>query len=385
MSKLIDRLVNKAIAVLSRYKDRQEVNSYINGIRSSYQKLSHKVELAKEQEQEIQEYYTKLLGHPIPLDWHKYFYSRTGNFSKLYFPTSEYKTDIVGRLNVFPLKRAYTDKNLSDILLPDAHQPKIILKNMNGFFYFEGKAVSLKEAIEKCKDLGDVIIKPSLSSRGNGVQILHIEGGIVNKNHTLKEIFETYESDFQLDEIVHQHKDMSALNPTSINTIRLLTYRTDMDINLLYTVIRIGREGKTVDNESAGGISTLIKSDGTLGKYAYGAPGNDNIECTDSGVKLDGYKIPSYHVAIEKVKEYHLSFPFFKLMAWDIAIEEDGTPTLIEFNVTPDLSQSANGPAFGEFTETILKDAKNKRNTWSRLGETAMWKRNVGRNVRFDK
>ena len=385
MSKLIDRFVNKAIAVLSHYKDRQEVNSYIDGIRSSYEKLAHKTELTKEQENEIQEYYTKLLGHPIPLDWHRYFYSRTGNYSKLYFPTSEYKTDIVGRLNVFPLKRAYTDKNLSDILLPIAHQPKIILKNMNGFFYFDGKAVSLQDATEKCKNLGDVIIKPSLSSRGNGVQILHIEDGIVNKKQTLEAIFKLYESDYQIDEIVRQHKDMSALNPTSINTIRLLTYRMGMDINLLYTVIRIGRKGKSVDNESAGGISTIINSDGTLGRYAYGAPGNDNIEYTDSGVKLDGYKIPSYHAAIERVKEYHLSFPFFKLMAWDIAIEEDGTPTLIEFNVTPDLSQSANGPAFGEYTEDILKDAMSKRNTWSRLGEAAMWKRNVGRNVRFDK
>ena len=385
MSKLVDKFVNKAIAVLSRYKDKQEVQSYIDSIRSSYSKLAHKKELTKEQEREIQEYYTKLLGHPIPLDWHRYFYSRTGNYSKLYFPTSEYKTDIVGRLNVFPLKRAYTDKNLSDILLPDAHQPKIFLKNMNGFFYFEGKAVSKEEAIDKCKNLGDVIIKPSLSSRGNGVQVLHIENGLVNTKQTLEEIFKTYMSDYQIDELVYQHKDMSALNPTSINTIRILTYRTGMDINVLYTVIRIGRKGQSVDNESAGGISTQINHDGTLGKYAYGAPGDDNIEYTDSGVKLDGYKIPSYHTAIEKVKEYHLNFPFFKLMAWDIAIEEDGCPTLIEFNVTPDLSQSANGPAFGDFTEVLLKDAIGKKNTWSRIGETAMWKRNVGKNVRFDK
>ena len=119
MSKLIDRLVNKAIAVLSRYKDRQEVNSYINGVRSNYEKLAHKKELTKEQEKEIQEYYTKLLGHPIPLDWHRYFTARTGIFSKLYIPTSEYKTNIVGRLNVFPLKRAYTDKNITDLLLPE--------------------------------------------------------------------------------------------------------------------------------------------------------------------------------------------------------------------------------------------------------------------------
>ncbi len=379
MSKLIDKLVNKAIGILSRYKDRQEVKEYISGIRSSQKKLKQSRSLTQAQEKEIQEFYTGLLGHPIPLEWHRFFYSRTGIYSKLYLPTSEYKTNIVGRLNVYPLKRAYTDKNLSDVFLPSAHQPRIYLKNMNGFYYYEGKAVSSQEALEKCRNLGDVIIKPSLSSRGMGVRVLHIrEGRIDNGNQTLEEVFKEYGSDFQLDELVRQHKDMSALNPTSINTIRLLTYRTGMDVRMVYSVIRIGRKGKTIDNESAGGISTQILPDGTLGKYAYGAPGNDRIEYTDCGVRLDGYRIPSYQDAVEKVKEYHLQFPFFNLMAWDIAIEEDGTPTLIEFNVTPDLSQSANGPAFGEYTEEILKDAMSRRNTWSRIGASAMWRMNVG-------
>lgn len=379
MSKLIDKLVNKAIGILSRYKDRQEVKEYISGIRSSQKKLKQSRSLTQAQEKEIQEFYAGLLGHPIPLEWHRFFYSRTGIYSKLYLPTSEYKTNIVGRLNVYPLKRAYTDKNLSDVFLPSAHQPRIYLKNMNGFYYYEGKAVSSQEALEKCRNLGDVIIKPSLSSRGMGVRVLHIrEGRIDNGNQTLEEVFKEYGSDFQLDELVRQHKDMSALNPTSINTIRLLTYRTGMDVRMVYSVIRIGRKGKTIDNESAGGISTQILPDGTLGKYAYGAPGNDRIEYTDCGVRLDGYRIPSYQDAVEKVKEYHLQFPFFNLMAWDIAIEEDGTPTLIEFNVTPDLSQSANGPAFGEYTEEILKDAMSRRNTWSRIGASAMWRMNVG-------
>lgn len=385
MSNFIDKLLSKTIFILSIYKDKREERMYLNNIRSSYKKLSYKTKLSKEQKKEIQEYYTKLLGHPIPLDWHKYFYSRTGHYSKLYLPTSEYKTDIVARLNVFPLKRAYTDKNLADILLPEAHQPKIILKNMNGYYYFEGRAIPLQEAIKKCYNLGDVIIKPSLLSRGKGVQILHIENGYINHSHQrLEDIFNSYKADFQIDELVHQHKDMSALNPTSINTIRILTYRTGMDVLVLYTVIRIGRKGESIDNESAGGISTQINPNGTLNKYAYGAPGNDRIEFTDSGVKLDGYKIPSYHSAIEKVKDYHLKFPFFKLMAWDVAIEEDGSPTLIEFNMTPDLSQSANGPAFGEYTEMILKEAMTRKNTWSRIGENAMWKKNYQENFQSE-
>ena len=377
MSNIIDLLVNKSIKVLSHYKDKRDRDSYIKGIRMSYLKLSDKKKLSKEQEEEIQMYYTNLLGHKIPLDWHQYFFARTGYYSKYYIPTSEYKTDIVGRLNVYPLKRAYTDKNVTDLILPMAHQPRIILKNMNGYFYIDGKAVTRQEAFEACRDLGDVILKPSLSSRGNGVRILHIENGMTNVNNkSLDDVFDEYISDYQIQELVRQHKDMSKLNPSSINTIRVLTYRMEMDIVILYSVIRIGRKGKDIDNESAGGISTIINKDGTLGRYAYGSPGFDKIEYTDVGVKLDGYKVPSYEKTLEKVKEYHLQLPFFKLMAWDIAIDEDGEPTLIEFNMTPDLSQSAYGPAFGDYTDIILKEAMSRNNTWSRVFESRMWKHN---------
>ncbi len=377
MSKLIDRLVNAAIAVLSRYKDRQEVNSYINGIRSSYQKLSQKVELTKEQEQEIQEYYTKLLGHPIPPDWHRYFTARTGIYSKLYIPTSEYKTNIVGRLNVYPLKRAYTDKNITDLILPDIHQPRIFLKNINGFYYINGQPVTKTEAMNICKGLGEVIIKPSLTGRGVGVRKINIING-ENKNDgkDLGAIMDEYKQDYLIEELIRQHPKMNALNPSSINTIRILTYRSDMDIKVIYSVIRIGRKGQNIDNESAGGISTSISKDGKLGKYAFGAPGADMIEYTDSGVKLENYQIPSYEKVIDLVKRAHFQLPYFKLMGWDIAIEKDGEPIMIEFNMTPDLSQSAYGPAFGEYTETIINDAMSHKNTWSKFALKCMWKKN---------
>ena len=377
MNNIINKLVKRILIKLSNYKDKQEMNSYLEGIRLSFNKLVNKKELTKEQKKEIQDFYSNLLGYHIPLDYHKYFTSRTGIYSKLYFPTSIYKTDIVGRLNVYPLKRAYTDKNISDIILPNIHQPKVFLKNMNGYFYFEGKPVDRNDAIQLCSNLGEVIIKPSLTGRGIGVSKITIQNGLTNLDEkSIQEVFDVYKEDFLIEELVHQHPLMTALNPSSINTIRIVTYRNDMEIVVVYTVIRIGRKDKPIDNESAGGISTIIYQDGTLGKYAYGSPGNDNIEFTDSGVRLEGYMIPSFSNAIDMVKKAHYQLPYFKLMGWDIAIEEDGTPTMREFNTTPDLSQSANGPAFGEYTEMILKEAKSRNNTWSRIALECMWKKN---------
>ena len=340
------------------------VEKYIKQVNESYKKLPHKVELTKAQEQEIQDFYVPLVGYKVPTDWHRYFYPRTGLFSVKYIPTSLYRLELTGRLNQLPWCVPFSDKNLNDILLPDMKQPHIYLKNRNGYFFFENKPVGLEDAVRLGANMGDVIVKPTLSSHGNGVKKLHIENGIVDKDGTqLKDLLLKYGKNYLIQDIVRQHPDMNALNPDSINTIRIVTYRKGMNVRILYGAIRIGRKGQAIDNESAGGISAKINMDGSLAKYAYGAPGQDKIEVTDSGVRLEGYKVPSYEKSIELVKEQHLNLPFQDLVGWDICIDDAGEPELLEWNTTPELSQSAVGPAFGEYTEEIVKEAMSRPNS----------------------
>lgn len=377
---MFKKIVNKLYKVfqtrLDKHIEQLNYEKYIKKIRSSYNHLSIKKKLSTQQIREIQDYYKKAIGHEVPVEWHQYFYSRTGNYSKLYIPTIEYKTHLIGRLNVYPLHLAYNDKNMTDVTLPNTHQPKIFLKNMAGYFYVNGKAITKDEALALCKDLGDVIIKPSLTGRGTGVKKVHISDGKVDGKQTLEELLNEYHADYLVQAVIHQHKGMEALNPSSINTIRVVSYRHEMEIRTVYTVIRIGRKGMNVDNESAGGISAIIRKDGTIGKYAYGAPGVDNVEYTDSGVKLEGYKVPSFDKAIELVKFSHMQLPYFNIIGWDIAIEEDGSPIMIELNLNPDLSQSANGPAFGEYTDEILRDAMSRNDTWTPITTKCMNMRN---------
>lgn len=376
MKRIINAIKSKCLNYLNRWQDNEECKAIANGIKGSCKKINAG-KLTAEQEKEIQDFYKSLLGHEIPVDYHRYFTDRLGKYSKLYVPTSEYKTNIVGRLNIYTLKRAYTDKNMLDVMLPNATHPHMYLKNINGYYYYESKPVRKEDAVNLCRNLGRVLVKPSLDSRGSGVQIIDLQDGTdIITGEKLPDMFIRYDRDFLIEEVICQHDGLAALNPTSLNTIRVLSYRNGMDVYVVYTVIRIGRKGKTIDNESAGGISARINPDGKLARYAYGAPGDDNIEFTDSGVKLDGYEIPSFDKVIDFVKEQHLYMPWFDLIGWDIAINKEGNPVVIEFNITPDLSQSANGPAFGEYTEMILKDAMSRKNTWSRMAQDMIWKRN---------
>lgn len=351
-------------AFVTTLKKKRTAYKLIKGVRKNIQKIHSERELTREQELEIKSFFKELLGIDIPLDWHRYFYKRTGVYSPLYIPTSLYYTDIIGRINQMTFERAYSDKNLTEFILKGIKYPETVLKNMNGYFYLDGQAVDRETAILACRNLDDVIIKPTMQSHGSGVKKFSSRDGITTiDNETVDHLFRRYRSDYIIQKVVHQHSQLAALNPSSVNTIRILTYRSGMEILVPYTVIRIGRQGWDIDNETAGGISTRINKDGTLARYAFGAPGDDFVEKTDTGAILEGYQIPSYDEAIDTVKRLHLQLPYFNLIGWDISIDMEGHPVLIEWNVWPELSQSANGPAFGEYTERILKEIWNRPNT----------------------
>ena len=332
-------------------------------ITDNFKDLEYHRKLSKEQKKEVQDYYMGLIGQKVPLYSHEYFYSRTGYFTKDYVPTNIYQCELLPRANDKTLAKAYCDKNVCDLLFPGENVAHYVLKNMHGYYYYEGKPVSYEEALSLCRDLKDIIVKPSLSSKGKGVQLMNFTDGINEKGESIEQVFKQYKEDFLFQKRVHQHKDMAALNPTSLNTIRVLSYRSGMEILIVYSVIRIGRKGSIIDNQSAGGISTAISKDGRLGKVAFGGYSTDNILMTDSGVVLEDYQIPSYEKALEMVKRMHISLPYFNLLGWDIGIEENGDPILIEINTKPGLSQSAFKSGMGEYTGRIIKEVWHRRNT----------------------
>ena len=345
------------------WKRNREMAKWKKVITKNFKDLEHHRRLTTAQKKEVQDYYMGMIGQKVPLYSHEYFYSRTGVFTKDYVPTNIYHCELVPKANDKTLAKAYCDKNVCDLLFPNENVAHYYLKNMHGYYYFEGKPVSKEEAIESCRNLKDVIIKPALSSKGKGVQLLNFTDGVDEKGETVEQVFKQYKADFLIQKRVKQHKEMAALNPSSLNTIRVLSYRSGMEVLIIYSVVRIGRDGQVVDNQSAGGISTTIAPDGKLGKVAFGGYSTDNILTTDSGIVLEGYQIPSYDKAIEMVKRMHLYLPYFNIIGWDVAIEEDGSPILIEINTNPGLSQSAFKSGMGEYTERIIRELWPRPNT----------------------
>lgn len=64
--------------------------------------------------------------------------------------------------------------------------------------------------------------------------------------------------------------------------------------------------------------------------------------------------------------------PFQSIIGWDVCIDDSGEPLLLEWNTNPELSQTAVGPAFGDYTEEILQEAMKHPNT--RVYDDVSWR-----------
>lgn len=344
---------------ITKYAINSTYRNDVNGMRKKLAQSSP-LKLSKGQISDIQKFYKKVAGHAVPTLWHQYFYSRNGLWSEQYVPTCFYHKELIYRLNNYQFRHAYVDKGVFDIFFPDVNRPKTIIKNLNGYFYDEKSPISKHDAIERCKEIDEAIIKPSQEGMwGKGVKLITSNQGV-----DFGRLFDQYGQNFIIQQRVSQNDQLSMLNPTSLNTLRVLSYRHGDEVYILYAVVRIGRIGQNIDNETAGGINADVDIEkGCILECAYGTPAEKKILKTDCGTELKGFMIPAFGKVLDNVRKLHTRLPYFNLVGWDWGIDSNEEPVLIEWNRCPDLSQTAHGPAFGQLTEMIIKDTLSKKDT----------------------
>lgn len=286
-----------------------------------------------------------------------YYSQLTGIKSDKYISMDLYYFYIIPCLNRREFVRAYADKNNYSLFFNGANQPETVIKNRNGIFYAaDNKVIAAAEAITRCLDCaGEMIIKPTIETgEGRGVELL-----LKNSDSEVGAQFNRYAKDFIVQRKFVQHESMSALNASSLNTMRILTYRgLDGRVRHLKdkTFLRVGTPGAVRDNVGSGGGMCQVFDDGSVNDrvvhYKFMEVGSFR---TLHGI--DGFKIPNYAEALKFAEELHTRLPYFDFIGWDIAIDQDGQPAFVEFNVPCEVgaTQQGCGPMFEEDLDEIME------------------------------
>lgn len=325
-------------------------------------KFYKNVKWTKEQQASFDEYWKKNYGKKISNKWHRLYESMSGSFCIEYIPEMMYSIKIEPKLNDRKYAAALEDKSMVENLCvgTGAVVPETVLVCIEGNYFDKNRDCITKEkAIEIFSDSEKVIFKPIINS-SSGKNIRFFDEKVGEK---AKEILDGFGKNFMIQKQIIPHEAFKKLNPTSINTIRIVTYIINGKIDCFPVTVRIGRDTSRIDNIHAGGISIGVDDNGRLLKkgsvLAYGDKNIPYSKHPDTGVVFENYELPKIAEAIEVAKRIHTRYSRIGIVSWDFTIDKDENIVLIESNI---MGQSIWFPqilhgtgAFGKNTPEILQ------------------------------
>ena len=343
-------LIRKTLVTYGEYKNIRNKKNLINS-----------VQLSSEQKREIDAFFVNNYGKKVPYSWHRLYQSYTGEFHSNYFPELLFSSKLEPLTNIYRTAELLGDKNLlsqlfDDTGLTDLRLPITYVSCINGSLLNEEKQfITIQQAIEILRNRHFVIKKTVDTSSGRDICIVNNLSG-----DDLKTLINQFGNNFVVQEYIEQSPELSALNKSSVNTFRVITYICNNTVFVCPVALRLGRRNADRDNIHYGGISIGVNHDGTLKKYAFSEYGEKFTEHPDSNVCFEGYCIPEAGAKIRNVaKALHGRVPWLRIVSWDLAIGKDGEIILVEMNTTGQSAwfcQMVNGePLFGDNTAEMLK------------------------------
>ena len=248
-------------------------------------------------------------------------------------------------------------------ILPENNRPKAIVQKIDGHYVAEDNSeISEQEAIALLESR-DVIIAKNALGPGGGKGVRRIVMGD-NGKVSLQEILKWHDITFE--EVVVQHPFMAQFNPDSVNTIRFVTLNINGQCSVLSAFIRMGSVGSFVDNLSGGnGVLVGLNQEGCVNEFGIDKHFQKKSNAP-TGVPLKGLKVPDYNSLKSQIVSFHQRIPFANLIGWDVAIDTEGNPVVLEINLDSALveaHQVFNGPIFGERLAEVMKYIEDRKPT----------------------
>lgn len=288
-------------------------------------------------------------------------------FDPRYLSHFIYLPVLARKLNDYRLTKLFEDKGLQGFIVnSNIRSPKVYTRRIDGEYYNSSmNQVSFNEAVAECVDRNLIIKDSKDSSGGKGISKISSSKANIDR---IKADFDSRNGDFVVQECISQSLEMAKFNPSSINTFRITTLYLNGKYSLCNICMRMGREGSTVDNWGSGGIIIGVNTDGSLKDTAYDI--RLNKYKSSNGITFKGQVIKEIPSILKEIEIAHKNyFSLCKFIGWDICIDENNEPVLIELNSSqPGVigEQICNGPIFGDRTEEVIEYCRSKKFEYNR-------------------
>lgn len=167
---------------------------------------------------------------------------------------------------------------------------------------------------------GQCVVKPLDSACGQGVELL--DGS--DPDEALEHILRA--APCIAEERIIQCAALAKLNPSSVNTVRMVTVLTNGGQVIVHRpFFRIGRAGSIVDNGGAGGMFARIdEKTGVLCSPGMDELGNRFLTHPDTGEQIIGFRLPEWDAALALAQRLAPELPDARYVGWDFALTDRG-------------------------------------------------------------
>lgn len=160
-------------------------------------------------------------------------------------------------------------------------------------------------------------------SKGDSVELIDSK----NCGSSLQILFDKMVSQgkYIVEELVVQSAVMSCLNPSSVNTVRCITFGTKSGIVVGPCFLKVGQGNSFVDNGGKGGILIGIdRQTGKLDTFGYDEFLKEYQRHPDTDVEFLGYQLPDWEQMKKLAVEMSAQTPSIRYIGWDFAHTENG-------------------------------------------------------------
>lgn len=308
----------------------------------------------------------KPLKFKVNKEWYKYITLIRQEENPAYVPEDIWHLRIEPVLNIRAYNKAFNDKNLFN--LTDYHYlfPKPYLHIIEGIFYNPNyQRINKSKAEQMIPSVLPFVAKNTIDS-GGGKGVIFYDP---NENKiSLDVIINNHGNNVIIQEFVKQHPWFEKFNKDSLNTIRVVTYRSvkDENIYILQTLLRMGKKGKRVDNQSSGGIACGINENGKLN--AWGCDKLSIRYYENNGVIFKEVEpIPDFELLKDTCIKIAEKRFYERVLVFDTWRDTENNIRLTEINninIGIEDLQKNNGPLLGDFTKEIIDFCANNSRSY---------------------
>ena len=340
----------------------------------SFLKKNPQPVLSEQEKREIDTYWESFGIRISDYSWHQWLYGVTGIQDPRFIPKPIWMYLVIPYYNSAQFTKAYKDKNLFDRILPEANFPETVLKRINGDFYdADGTYISSsdRDALRKRLLAQPGVICKNAVETGMGLNVSKCATTSAEEADAVLDLLEKGKNSIA-QKLVRQHPFFAQFNESSVNIIRVNTWYHEGKVHISTPVLRIGTPGFATDVCFIDGEEIIhmlgITPDGYTRDRIYEMDGT--WKPTEQVISPAYQRVPSWDKITEMLQKCASKLPHFRVIGWDITVDESGEPVVIEYNIDqpgPYPSQLTGGPMWGELTDELLSFVKENKNQNSLL------------------